>query len=400
MKTINRREFLTKGATGLFLGTVLCGMCPSAAAFPLFGGNDKADKADGDISGHIFRNDAPDTLWKWSKEAFAYSTTGDSTTVCEICPNACTLKPGDRSICRSKVNIGGKLYSLAYGNPCAVHVDPIEKKPLFHFKPKISTFSIAAAGCNFRCLNCQNWQISQHKPEALRHQDLFPDDVVTSARQEGAAAIAYTYSEATTFFEYMYDTAKIARQNDIANLWMSNGYINQSPLMALCKVLDAANVNLKSFSNALYKKLNGGTLQPVLDTFSTLHAQNVHFEITNLVVPGYTDDDAMFKRMCKWILDKLGPDHPLHLLRFYPQYKLKRLSPTPVATLTRFRNIAMSAGIRYVYVGNVPGHEGENTFCHNCGKMIIERRGYHMGPVHIKKGACEFCNTTIPGVWT
>lgn len=368
MNRYNRREFLTTGAAALAVSASSYCLPCVASAFSLFGGDKATSDKKQDIRGHILKNDAPDTLWKWSREAFAYTTSGENTTICGICPNACVLTPGDRSICRSKVNIDGRLYSLAYGNPCAVHLDPIEKKPLFHFKPGSLAFSIAAAGCNFRCLNCQNWQISQQKPEALRHHDLFPDAVIRSAREQGAGAIAYTYSEPTTFFEYMYDTAKQGRDNNMANLWISNGYINPKPLNALCDVLDAANVNLKSFSNPLYKKLNGGTLQPVLDTFKTLHARKVHFEMTNLVVPGYTDDKAMFRDMCRWILDNVGPDHPLHLLRFSPQYKLKRLSPTPVDTLTNFRNIAMEAGVHYVYVGNVAGHEGENTFCHNCKK--------------------------------
>ncbi|MDY6906318.1 MAG: AmmeMemoRadiSam system radical SAM enzyme [Thermodesulfobacteriota bacterium] len=396
----NRREFLKTGISGIaMVGAASC-LPPAARALSLFGGNNPASSGSADIRGRIFENDAPATLWKWSREAFAYTTRSKDTTICGICPNSCILTPGNRGVCRSKVNINGKLYSLAYGNPCAVHLDPIEKKPLFHFRPASRAFSIAAAGCNFRCLNCQNWQISQRNPEALRHHDMFPEAVVASARQAGATAIAYTYSEPTTFFEYMYDTAMIARQHNLSNLWISNGYINHEPLLSLCKVLDAANVNLKSFSNALYKKLNGGTLQPVLDTFITLHQQNVHFEMTNLVVPGYTDDPAMFAEMCNWIHETLGPDHPLHLLRFHPQYKLRRLAPTPVAILTRFREIAMSAGIHYVYVGNVPGHEGENTFCHHCKKMIIQRNGYRMGDIHIKEGKCEFCDATIPGVWS
>lgn len=403
VKKYSRRDFLTTGTAGLAtcmaMGISTCCLPSAARAFSLFGDNTASSSGENDIRGHIFKNDAPPAPWKWSKEAFSYTTTGKNTTVCGICPNACVLTPGDRGICRSKVNIDGKLYSLAYGNPCAVHVDPIEKKPLFHFRPASLAFSIAAAGCNFRCLNCQNWQISQNKPDALRHHDMFPDVVVASARQAGAAAIAYTYSEPTAFFEYMYDTAMIAREKHLANLWISNGYINREPLLALCKVLDAANVNLKSFSNDLYKKLNGGTLQPVLNTFTTLHEQQVHFEMTNLVVPGYTDDPAMFKAMCQWILDHLGPDYPLHILRFHPQYKLKRLSSTPVKTLTQFRESAMNAGIHYVYVGNVPGHEGEHTYCHHCGRRIIQRNGYDIGQIHIKKGRCEFCNATIPGVW-
>ncbi len=396
MTKMNRRELLIASASGAAL---LCLNGP-ARGLNLFSGRPARHSGPDDISGHTFPNDAPPQPWKWSCEAFAYRTLGKDEVICEICPHHCLLAPGDRSICRSKVNINGKLYSLAYGNACAAHVDPVEKKPLFHFKPHSLAFSIAAAGCNFRCLNCQNWEISQQKPDAIpRHYDLFPNKVVAAAQQNKAASIAYTYSEPTTFFEYMYDTARIARQNNIANLWISNGYINQAPLQALCKVLDAANVNLKAYSDDIYRKLNGGRLQPVLDTFQTLHQQKIHFEITNLVVPEYTDDEAMVKKMCGWILNKLGPDYPLHFLRFTPRYKLKRLSPTPVSILTRFREIAMKEGVRYVYVGNVPDHEGQHTYCHNCHKLLIERNGYLIKTYNLKKDRCRFCQTLIPGVW-
>ncbi len=197
----------------------------------------------------------------------------------------------------------------------------------------------------------------------------------------------------------MIDTARLAKGNGLYNLWISNGYINKKPLLEFCKVLDGANVNLKSFSDAIYRKLNGGRLQPVLNTFKTLHEQKIHFEMTNLVVPGYVDDPDMVKKMCKWILKNLGPDHPLHFLRFFPRYKLDRLPPTPVSTLTMFRELAMQEGIRYVYVGNVPNHEGNNTFCHNCKKLLIERQGYYIPTYNLIGNKCKFCNTVIPGVW-
>jgi len=388
MTSISRRKFLTTSALA-FGATLLPCQAPVSA---------KSDKKS-NASGTIFKNDAPDAPWKWSREVDYYHQLPNGNVVCGICPNSCALSDGDRSVCRSRVNINGKLYTLAYGNPCAVHLDPIEKKPLFHFHPQSKALSIAATGCNFRCLNCQNWQISQVKPEAVRHYDLFPEAVVQKAKKNQAAAIAYTYTEPTTYFEYMFDTAKIARQNGIFNLWVSNGFINHEPLLALCKVMDAANVNLKSFSDKLYRKLNGGRLQPVLNTFKTMHDQGVHFEMTTLVVPGYVDDPEMIKSMCGWILKNLGPDHPLHFLRFFPRYKLDRLPPTPVSKLTKFRELAMKEGIRYVYVGNVPGHEGNHTYCHNCGKLLIERTGYHIPEFNLSGSHCKFCQTRIPGVW-
>lgn len=351
------------------------------------------------VKGHIFKGDAPSEPWKWSVEAYHYESIGEKVQ-CHVCPNRCVLSPGDRSICRSRVNINGKLYSLAYGNPCSVNVDPIEKKPLSHFYPGTPVFSIAAAGCNFRCLNCQNWEISQKRPEDVRHGELFPSDVVEEAKRQDIPSIAYTYSEATTYYEYMYDTSKSARAQGLKNVLVSNGYINEDPLIELCEYLDGANINIKAFDNEIYQVLNGGSLQPVLDTFKTLHDEGVWFEMTNLVVPTYVDDPDMVKRMCGWILRELGPDYPLHFLRFFPRYKLNRLPPTPVSTLDKFRNLAMKEGIHYVYIGNVPGHRGYNTYCHNCGKLLIERKGYIVGDFNIEGNRCRFCNTLIPGRWS
>lgn len=353
---------------------------------------------DRDIRGHIFKGDAPGALPKWSIEAFHYASNGKEVQ-CQVCPNRCLLSPGDRSVCRSKVNIGGKLYSLAYGNACAVHVDPIEKKPLNHFYPGTPIFSIATAGCNFRCLNCQNWEISQRRPEDVRHDELFPEEVVREALAKNTLSVAYTYSEAITYYEYMYDTARLASNAGLKNVLVSNGYINRGPLRALSKFLDGANINLKSFEDRIYRCLNGGTLTPVLNTLKTLHQEGVWFEITTLLVPTYVDDPEMIKRMCGWILKELGPDYPLHFLRFFPLYKLTRLPSTPVSTLEKFRDTAMGEGIHYVYVGNVPGHEGCNTYCHHCKKVLIERKGYVLSQVNMARGRCTFCNTAIPGRW-
>ncbi len=389
---ISRRRLITGTCT--LLGA--CAVSGPAAAW-FFG---SGSEGPADIRGHIFKNDAPDKLWKWHIKAKYQKSLAGNRVACGICPNRCVLSPGDRSVCRSRVNMDGTLYSLTYGAACAVHVDPVEKKPLYHFKPRTTAFSIAATGCSFRCLNCQNWQISQVRPEDVRHHDLFPRQVVKGAVDSGAASVAYTYSEATTWFEYMTDTARLAKDAGLSNLWISNGYINQRPLDELCGLIDGANVNIKSFSDEIYRKLNGGRLKPVLNTFQAMNRRGVHFEMTNLVVPGYVDDPEMVKRMCAWIVENLGPDHPLHFLRFFPQYRLDRLAPTPVATLTKFRDIAMSEGIHYVYVGNVPGHPGNNTWCHNCGKLLIERLGYNIPVYNIEDGKCRFCNTVIPGVWS
>jgi pyruvate formate lyase activating enzyme len=388
-RLMSRKEFLK--TIGMSASALVC-------TSPAYGFFSKKGKKAKSIKGHIFKNDAPSKLWKWSIEAFHY--TSDGTDVqCQVCPNRCYLSPGDRSICRSKVNIGGKLYALVYGNPCSLHIDPIEKKPLFHFYPGTSIFSMATAGCNFRCLNCQNWEISQRKPEEVRNGELFPADAVREAKKREIPSIAYTYSEAITFYEYMYDTARLAKEEGLNNVLVSNGYINKGPLLKLTQYLDGANIDFKSYDDRIYRSLNGGSLLPVLNTFKILHTEGVWFELATLLVPTYVDDPEMIKRMCGWVLKELGPDYPLHFLRFFPQYKLTRLPPTPITILEQFRDLALKEGIHYVYIGNVPRHEGNHTYCHNCGKILIERKGYSLGGLNIENGRCKFCNTSIPGRW-
>jgi pyruvate formate lyase activating enzyme len=392
MKKISRRQFLSSGAAILATTLPCRNFLPSEVKTCEAAINE-------DIRGKVFKGDAPNKLWKWSKEGFLYKKLGKNKVVCGICPNRCVLSPGDRSVCRSKVNMEGKLYSLAYGNPCSVNTDPIEKKPLYHFKPRTKAFSLATTGCNFRCLNCQNYEISQAKPDEVINYELFPSDAVKAAGRAGAASIAYTYSEPITFFEYMIDTCRIARENGILNVLVSNAYINRTPLLELCKVLDGASLNFKAYSDKIYRKLNGGRLKPVLNTFLTLREQNIYFEMIHLVVPGYVDDDDEVRKMCGWILENLGPDYPLHFLRFFPRYKLDRLPPTPVSTLSRFRKLAIQEGIHYAYVGNVAKHEGNNTFCHNCKKRLIARQGYFIPEYNLVGNRCKFCDTKIPGVW-
>lgn len=387
--SLNRREFLYAATLTLFSCLI-----PGNKVYA-----ESGQAGEKDIQGHVFRDFAPEELWKWSCEAKFYKKLSEKDVVCQTCPNFCVLSPDDRSVCRSKVNKNGKLYSLTYGNPCAIHLDPVEKKPLFHFRPGSETFSLATAGCNFRCLNCQNWQISQSRPSELRNTELFPSKAVQNAQEQGATSIAYTYSEPITFYEYMLDTSRKASAEGLDNLLISNGFINKRPLLKLVQYIDGANIDLKAFSEAIYKKLNGGNLDPVLKSLKILAQEGVHLELTNLVVPGYTDDRDMLKKMCNWILESLGPDYPLHFLRSFPRYKLNQLSPTPVFVLKDFRKIAMQEGIRYVYIGNTPYQEGLNTYCHNCGKLLIERKGYLLGTYNLISGKCKYCNTKIPGVW-
>ena len=340
----------------------------------------------------------PDDWEKWTREALFYRKTADGLQ-CEKCPQGCLLQNGDSGFCRSRIARKGKLYTIAYGNPCAVHIDPIEKKPLFHFLPTTKAFSIAVAGCNFRCLNCQNWQISQFSPKETDNIDMTPDDVVRQCKQEGCTSIAYTYSEPTTFYEYAFDTAMRSRQSGIKNVWKSNGYINEAPLRKLCTVIDAANIDLKSFDDGIYTRLSSGKLDPVLRTLKVFKEEGVWLEITNLVIPTWTDNLDLIKRMCVWLVKNDLADCPLHFSRFTPLYKLTQLPLTPVSTLESARTIALDAGVKYVYIGNVPAHDAENTYCHRCKKMIIERRGFVILNNFIVSGKCKFCGEKIPGVW-
>lgn len=321
------------------------------------------------------------------------------TVQCELCPNGCVLDINEVSRCRARKNKDGVLYSLVYGKPCAVHVDPIEKKPFFHFLPGTTAFSIATAGCVLSCKFCQNWQISQARPEDTDTYDLPPDKVVTNAQFYKSRSIAYTYTEPTVFYEYMYDTAIIAKKKGVRNVMHSCGYINEKPLRKLSQYIDAADIDLKAFTEDYYARICSGSLKPVLSSLVVLKEEGVWLEITNLVVPTLNDDMKKIKEMCAWIHKNLGPDVPIHFSRFMPLYKLSNLPPTPLKTLTDARDTAMNAGLRYVYIGNVR-HEAENTFCPKCKKMLIERVGYFVKQNNISNGTCRFCSVPIAGVWS
>ena len=347
---------------------------------------------------YVFKGKAPKKLWKYSREVYHYLKVGNNIQ-CTTCPNRCILAPGDRGICRVKVYVKNKLYNIAYGNPSATNIDPIEKKPLYHFYPGTNAFSIATGGCPLRCLNCQNWQLSQSSPEELRFVELFPNDVIKEAKKSNSKSIAYTYSEPIAWYEYMYDTAKIAKKEGIKNIWVTSGYIEESPLLKLIEVIDAANVDLKSFSDGIYKNLNAGKLKPILNTLKILDKHKIWFEITCLLVPTYSDSIEMIKDMCKWILDNIGSGYPIHFTRFHSAHKLTHLPTTPISTLEKAYNIAKDLGIKHVYIGNVPGTKASNTICPKCKKILIERAGYYILQNNIKNDKCKFCQTKIQGRW-
>lgn len=318
---------------------------------------------------------------------------------CLICPNECTLNEGELSDCKNRRVIDGRLYALGYANPCAIHVDPVEKKPLMHYHPGMPTLSIGTAGCTFSCLNCQNWEISQASPEDTQNIEASPQSIVDTARNNGYPAIAYTYTEPISFFEFMYDTAVLARKDGIRNIMISNGYINPKPLKDLTPYLDAANIDLKVFDDETYQQLTGGKLDPVLKTIEYLKEKNVWLEITNLIIPDWTDDMDTISKMCKWLVSNKLSNTPLHFSRFHAAHKLNKLRSTPLKSLLKAREIAKDAGIQYVYIGNVPEIDGENTECHSCGRLVVERKGFSVISNEIKHGKCPECSTVIPGAW-
>jgi pyruvate formate lyase activating enzyme len=318
---------------------------------------------------------------------------------CRLCPHQCAVSDGQRGLCEVRENQGGKYKTLIYGRPVAMHVDPIEKKPLYHFLPATKAFSIATAGCNIECKFCQNWQISQARPEDLDSQYMPPDKIVIQAKETGSSTIAYTYTEPIIFYEYMYDTAKLGKSKGLHNVMISNGFINEKPLRELCRELSAVKIDLKAFTEKFYRETCSGELKPVLQTLKILKEIGIWFEIVVLIVPTLNDSEKENRDMCQWIIRNLGPDVPIHYSRFHPTYKIQNLPRTPVATIERCHDIAREEGIKFVYLGNVWNHKYENTFCPKCNKLLIRRQGYFTKVLSLKDGKCDKCGETIPGFW-
>lgn len=324
-----------------------------------------------------------------------------TTVTCEICPRACVIPEGAAGDCRVRVNLGGRLRATTYGRPSALHIDPMEKKPLYHFHPGSPVFSLATAGCNLHCLNCQNWQLSQRGGEEM--ETIYraePAEIVALAAERGCRSIAYTYSDPIVFYEYVEDTAARAREAGMSNAFITAGYINREPLKRLCQVLDAANVDIKAFDDGFYRRNCSGTLQPVLDALVTMREQGLWIEVTNLLIPSLNDSPAMIRRLATWIRDALGPGTPLHFSRFRPQYRMRNLPPTPRRTLTMAYQTALDTGLEYVYIGNLVGHEGASTYCPRDHTLLIARSGFWITEYNLTDdGRCPTCNQFIPGVW-
>ncbi|MBC7289668.1 MAG: AmmeMemoRadiSam system radical SAM enzyme, partial [Armatimonadetes bacterium] len=312
----------------------------------------------------------------------------------------CQVGDRERGFCGVRENRDGVYYTLVYGSAAAANPDPIEKKPFFHFLPGTMAFSIATAGCNFTCKDCQNWELSQSRPEQVPSMYLPPAEVARQARANDCRSIAYTYNEPVIFYEYMHDTAVEARKQGVRSVVVSNGYIDRQPLLHLLPRIDAFKVDLKGFSEQFYAKYCSGTLRPVLETIKTVKQQGVWLEIVYLVVPTINDDPKTIEAVCNWLRDNVGREVPMHFSRFYPDYQLRNLPPTPYSTLQRCYKIAKSAGLHFVYLGNVQRGPEMDTYCPGCGALLIERQGFWVSKNRLKNGRCPNCGRKIPGVWS
>ena len=342
----------------------------------------------------MMRNDAREA---WH-EAEYYESLGDGSVVCRLCPHACRMAEGRSGRCRSRMNRGGRLWTDAYGEVCALQADPVEKKPLLHFHPGGRCLSLAAAGCNLSCRNCQNWMLSQVAPAEVESRRLLPENVAAMAVAHACPMVAYTYTEPLTYLEYTRDCAKACREAGLKNILVTAGYVNRRPLDDLLPWLDAANVDLKSFSDEVCQAVCHARLSPVLATLERMHEAGVWVEVTNLLIPGVNDDMKMIRDMCLWLVSHGLSEAPLHFSRFFPQYHMRRLSPTPVDTLLHARETARACGMRYVYIGNVDLPEAVDTHCPRCGRVLIRRHGYQVLTADFT-GACPVCGERVAGVF-
>ncbi len=334
------------------------------------------------------------------KEAYLWEKIEDNSVRCNLCNHRCVIKEGKRGICGVRENKDGRLITLVYDKVIAAHLDPIEKKPLFHFLPGTTSFSIATVGCNFRCKFCQNYEISQMPRDWKRisGENIPPDAIVAYTIKNGAKSISYTYTEPTIYFELALDTARAAVRKGIKNVFVTNGYMTEEALKEIHPDLHAANVDLKSFNDKFYREMCGARLEPVLRSIETMKRLGVWVEVTTLIIPGYNDSEDELKEIARFIVS-VDPNMPWHVTRFYPTYRLTTAPSTPISTLKKARKIGLNEGVRFVYTGNVPGDEGENTYCYRCGKLLIKRYGFYVERNEIVNGRCPKCNTEIAGIW-
>jgi pyruvate formate lyase activating enzyme len=320
---------------------------------------------------------------------------------CELCPKLCLIQPGQSGECRVRINIDGVLQTVVYGYPCSIHIDPVEKKPVFHFLPGSKILSLATVGCNLHCKNCQNWEISQANPEDgnVPAYNCPPERLVAEANKYQCPSIAYTYTDPVVYYEYTYDSAKLAKEAGIRNVLVTAGYINEQPWKKLLEYVDVARIDLKAITEDFYREVCSATLKPVQNALILAKAAGVHVEVTNLVIPTLNDKEEEIRQLARWVKAYLGGETPLHFSGFYPRYKMLHLPPTSLKTLDMARQIGMSEGLDYVYIGNVASKEGQNTYCPGCKKLLIERSGYTILQNRLRQGRCPDCSKEIYGVW-
>jgi pyruvate formate lyase activating enzyme len=376
---LDRRSFL--------LAASACALCDAAALAPSLHAAPAAAGQSQDES-------------QFTVEARFYKKLANRKIQCQLCPRGCTVGDRERGYCGVRENRSGTYYTLVHSRVCAAHVDPIEKKPLFHYLPGTQAFSVATAGCNVNCKFCQNWDISQSRPEQVPADYAPPQRLAALAAQANCPTIAYTYSEPVVFSEFLMDVADAAHRQGIRSVVVSNGYMQEDALRQAYGKMDAVKIDLKSFSDGFYRNVVSGELKPVLDTLVTLRRMNKWTEIVYLTIPTLNESSEEIRGLAQWIKVNLGPDVPLHFTQFHPEYLLKNLPITPVATLERARAIALAEGLHYVYIGNVPGHPAENTYCPQCKRAVIERFGMEVRHNYLHRGACPYCKQPIPGVWS
>ncbi|MBD3183157.1 AmmeMemoRadiSam system radical SAM enzyme [Candidatus Poribacteria bacterium] len=391
---INRRQFIKKTITtaGLFIGANAL-FAPISSSAPLTTIYRKKSDPSKKIEA------LPRKLEVTLTEGKYYRTTGPYIQ-CTLCPLFCVIPEGEAGICRVRINQGRKLYTMVYGQPCSVAFHPMEQGPIFHAFPGSRCIGLATAGCNLRCKYCQNWQMSQFDSEETDNYDLPPERVAILAREKRCHAVVFAYTEPVVSYEYTMDTALKAKESGLKTVLVTAGYVDTQPLKDLCECMDVVRIDLKSFSEKFYEDVVGGKLKPVLDAIKVTHDQDTWLEIVDPIVSGYNDSPEEIEQMSKWMVENIGPDVPMHFLKFFPAYKMRNFPPTPEETLDRCRKIAMDAGLNYVYLGNMPGNAGENTFCPNCEKLLIARVGYlGITEKNIADNKCKFCGHYIPGLW-
>ncbi|MCX6998217.1 MAG: AmmeMemoRadiSam system radical SAM enzyme [Kiritimatiellaeota bacterium] len=316
-----------------------------------------------------------------------------------MCPRKCRIPPGGRGDCRIRVHLDGRLHAVTYGHPCTVHIDPVEKKPVFHFLPGTPTLSLATVGCNLHCKNCQNWEISQRNPEEVEAMALPPEQLIALARQYQCPSISYTYTDPVVYYEYTLDTCTRARAAGLKNILVTAGYINREPARELFRVADAARIDLKALSDKFYQDVCGATLQPVLDTILLAKDMGLEVELIHLIIPTLNDRERDLQQLCRWVVEHLGRDVPLHFSRFHPQHLMTHLPPTPLATLNLARDIARAAGLYFVYLGNILEPDAATTWCPACRKPLVRRSGFSLLENRLQHGACPDCGRKVYGVW-